>query len=155
MGGFAALGRILDEINQGQGWRHDGYVTFEEFLEHELDISRQHAYRYIEAARVCHQLETRGLPVPANEAQARELVPLLPPPPEVRGRAILARPDTADALVEVWQAAASNGRVTAQELKLRVAAKRIELFPPPPRPEPPARVEQVSMCRHCELHCPD
>lgn len=61
--------------------RNDGlykeYGTFEDYCEKRWNMKRAHAYRMMEASEVIEDLSPIGdIPLPANEAQARELAAL-------------------------------------------------------------------------------
>jgi hypothetical protein len=136
---FVEVGTALAEIRDEHGYRYDHYETFEEFCLGEFDVSRSYAYKMIDASRVSTIVHKAGLPTPANEAQARELVRLSAKP---------------EALVETWRAVSSNGPVTAEKVKLAVADKWVELYPSPQRPESPAPELQALACSHCcPVHC--
>ena len=72
---FVEVGQALAEIRDGRLYRatHD---TFESYLSGRWNISRSRGYRLIDASAVVDALSPFG-DIPANEAQARELVPLL------------------------------------------------------------------------------
>src|SRR5690242_43710 len=82
---FVEVGRALLQIGEGRLYRTLGYATFSDYVEQRWDISRSYAYRQIEAARVLEVLEPlEGDPLPANEAQARELARLWKDPAAMR-----------------------------------------------------------------------
>jgi hypothetical protein len=136
---FVEVGMALAEIRDGYGYRYDHYESFEEFCLGEFDVSRRYAYNLIDASRVCAIAHKAGLPTPANEAQARELVRLS---------------DKPEALVDTWRAVSSNGPVTAEKVKLAVADKWVELYPPPERPAPAQPEPRALACNHCcPVHC--
>jgi len=64
------------------------YETFEDYCRERWGWSKTHVNRQVDAARVAAALTPIGV-IPANEAQARELVPLL-------------RQDEAE-VIEVWR----------------------------------------------------
>jgi hypothetical protein len=74
---FVDVGNALLEIRDSRLYRgsHD---TFEDYLEGRWSMSRQRGYQLIDAARVSTMVDT------TNERQARELVPLLDQPDELR-----------------------------------------------------------------------
>jgi hypothetical protein len=85
---FIEVGEALLEIRERRLYRESGYTEFDDYCRERWGWSETYATRNIQAAQV-----TQALPYgdgPANEAQARELVPLL-------------REDEA-AVVEVWRA---------------------------------------------------
>jgi hypothetical protein len=65
----------LKEINEKRLYK-ETHARFEDYVRERFGIERAHAYRQIEAARVVEALSPFG-DVPANEAQARELAPLM------------------------------------------------------------------------------
>lgn len=79
---FVEVGTALTEIrDSGLYRRHQN--TFEEYCGAQFGIKRAHAYRLIESAKVVAALSPIG-DVPATESQARELVPLLREPEQLR-----------------------------------------------------------------------
>jgi hypothetical protein len=75
---FVEVGTALGLIRKGELFKEDGFDTFEAFVEGACDMSRAHAYRLVDAARVLtilSPLETYADRI-RNEAQARQLVPL-------------------------------------------------------------------------------
>ncbi len=72
---FVRVGRALKEIRDAQLYRAT-HATFEGYCRQRWGMERSHAYRQIDAARVAEAVSPIG-DIPANEAQARELVPLL------------------------------------------------------------------------------
>ena len=78
---FVEVGLALAEIRDGRLYRHT-HGTFEAYLDERWGWSRSHGYRLIDGARVAELLSPIG-DMPANEAQARELVPLLERPDEL------------------------------------------------------------------------
>jgi hypothetical protein len=84
---FVEVGRALLEIRDGRLYRqtHD---TFEAYVRERFEISRRHADRTIEAARVADGLRPIGLK-PANEAQARAMRPLVDLKGEKEGARVL------------------------------------------------------------------
>jgi hypothetical protein len=112
---FVSLGQALGYVRIKKLYKIDGYATFEDFVEQQCEISRAHAYRVIEAARVVAILSPTGDKSRAgervkNEAQARALIPL--------GR-------DRDAMLAVLDAAEKRGRITGAAL----AEVRVELYP--------------------------
>jgi hypothetical protein len=110
---FVEVGTALGLIRKGELFKEDGFDTFEAFVEGACDMSRAHAYRLVDAARVLtilSPLETYADRI-RNEAQARQLVPL--------GK-------DRDAMIAVIDAADSRpGRLTAALL----AEVRQEMYP--------------------------
>jgi hypothetical protein len=110
---FVEVGHALLEINSSRLYRAAGHRTFADYLATRWGMSPSHAYRQIEAARVIDVLSPIGdTPLPAHEAQARELVPLVGAP---------------DALREVWQQVIDETptrHATARAIRARVAVYR-------------------------------
>jgi hypothetical protein len=98
---FTEVGRALAEIRSGRLYRA-AHATFEDYCRERWSLSARHANRTIEAARVTEILGPIG-PIPSNEAQARELAPLLDQPDQLR---------------ETWQRAveSAGGRPTAADV---------------------------------------
>lgn len=98
---FVEVGQALLEIRESRLYS-DSHETFEDYCRGRWGMSRDYAYKQIAASEVCRQLSTP----PANEAQARELVPLL---------------DKPDELVEAWTTAqekgSANGGLTAEVIR--------------------------------------
>jgi len=84
IGTFVEVGHALMAIRDEKLYRPQ-HVSFEQYLSARWQpkLSRQHAHRLIKAAQVAEVLLPIGN-VPANEAQARELVPLLQQPDKLR-----------------------------------------------------------------------
>lgn len=78
---FVEVGQALLEIRDSRLYR-ESHLSFEEYCRDRWQISKPHATRLIQASQV-----VAAVPIgtaPANEAQARELVPLLPEPEDLR-----------------------------------------------------------------------
>ena len=88
---FVEVGHALREIRDRRLYQPQ-HTTFEAYLRDRWQprLSRQHAHRLIQAAQVADVLSPIG-DVPANEAQARELVPLLDQPETLRTVAATVR----------------------------------------------------------------
>jgi N6-adenosine-specific RNA methylase IME4 len=71
---FYEVGSALLTIRDKKLYRKN-FSTFEEYCRDKWEFSTRHAYRLIESAEVIRNLRPIGH-IPANEAQARELVPL-------------------------------------------------------------------------------
>lgn len=85
---FVAVGEALLEIRD-RGLYRESHATFREYLAVRWQLSRSRGYQLIDAAQVSGALSTAvDLEPPANEAQARALVPLR---------------DDEEALVETWR----------------------------------------------------
>jgi hypothetical protein len=111
LGTFVEVGRALLEIQQRRLYRAAGHRTFADYVAKRWDLSSAHAYRQIEASKVVDILSPIGeMPLPANEAQARELAPLVNDP---------------DAVREVWMETIQfgQGRVTAKTIREHVNAR--------------------------------
>ena len=72
---FHQVGRALAEIKAGKLYR-ETHARFEDYCRERWGFKRAHAFRLIDAAEVMDDLSPIGDILPANEAQARELVPL-------------------------------------------------------------------------------
>jgi hypothetical protein len=109
LGTFVEVGLALLEIRSRRLYLKAGYRSFGNYVRERWDLSETHAYRQIEAAKVVEILSPIGERLPANEAQARELVPLASDPDAVRA---------------VWaEVATSEGKVTARTIRTRVATE--------------------------------
>jgi hypothetical protein len=108
LGTFIDVGRALLEIQSRRLYIKAGYRSFAVYVTERWDLSETHAYRQIEAAKVIDILSPIGeTSLPANEAQARELAPLVQDP---------------DAIRAVWaEIGAAGERVTARAIRARVA----------------------------------
>jgi hypothetical protein len=106
---FVEVGLALLEIRDGRLYRqtHD---TFEAYLDERWGMSRSRGYQLIDGARVVELVSTTVDTAPTNEAQARELVPLL---------------DDEAELVEVWRElrAEYGDRLTADKVRVAVTEK--------------------------------
>jgi len=120
---FVEVGHALMAIRDEKLYRPQ-HVSFEQYLSARWQpkLSRQHAHRLIKAAQVAEVLLPIGN-VPANEAQARTLVPLLDQPEKLR-----------DVAVQVHEA--HGDKVTAAKLETAVRQVRKPLAP---RKQPKAR----------------
>lgn len=98
---FYDVGSALLDIRDNRLYRQE-YGTFEAYCQQRWGMSKPHATRLIEAARVTENLVPIGT-VPANEAQARELVSL--------------EPDEQRLVWQVVKNTAPNGDVTAAHVK--------------------------------------
>jgi len=75
---FFEVGSALAEIRDSRLYRCE-FPTFESYCRERWDMGRAHAYRLIESAGVVENLSPIGDGIlPANEAQARELIPYEP-----------------------------------------------------------------------------
>ncbi len=82
--GYVTAGLALQQIRDERLYKTAGYRTFEECCQAEWQMERAHAYRLIDSARVREMLSPIGDILPANEAIARELTPLLPEPEQLK-----------------------------------------------------------------------
>jgi hypothetical protein len=116
---FVEVGRALAKIRAGRLYRAE-YPTFEEYVSARWDMKRAHAYRVIGAAAAVSPIGDAGLPVPANEGQARELAKVADP--AVR--------------VDIWRVALdeADGKPTAAAV--RALVKRRTSTDEPAEPEP-------------------
>lgn len=133
---FVEVGLALLAIRDGRLYRA-GYASFEEYLEGRWRLSRSRGYQLVDAARVAGVLSTTvDIGAPTNEAQARELVPLL---------------TEEEALVQTWRALrASHGEAVTAELVRAAVQERLarEAYVREPsrarEPERPNRLPPVS-----------
>ncbi len=134
---FVEVGRALLEIQERRLYRAAGYETFAEYVEKRWDLSSAHAYRQIEAAKVVDILSPIGeLPLPANEAQARELAPLV---------------DDPDAVRAVWAETVQDGdgRITARLVREHVTARHPDAHARKPVAPRGLVVSAVTICPEC------
>lgn len=107
---FIEVGQALLTIRDRRLYRstHD---TFEDYCRERWRLGRSHAHRMIQAAEVASPIGDAGLPLPANEAQARELAPLR---------------DQPELMTRAWRQAidASGGKPTARMVSAVVNAIR-------------------------------
>lgn len=98
---FIEVGTALADIRESRLYRAT-HQTFEAYLEERWQISRSYAHRMITAANVVLPIGNTGLPMPANEGQARAL-------------ASVPEPERAD----VWRDAVdrTGGKPTAAAVK--------------------------------------
>lgn len=109
--GFVKVGDALIEIRDA-GLYRESHGTFEQYLADRWKISRSRGYRLMAAARVVAATSPSG-DTPMNEAQARELVPLLD------------EPEPGEAMREVMDEATAEGRrATAGKLR-QVSLRRV------------------------------
>ena len=72
LGTFVEVGTALAEIRDDRLYRAK-FATFEDYCQERWNLKRAHAYRMIDAAAAVSPIGDTGLPMPANEGQAREL----------------------------------------------------------------------------------
>ena len=121
---FVEVGTALQKIRDGRLYRTQ-WATFEEYLQQRWDMRRETADRTIRSAEVAALVGNPNGLVKVNEAQARELAPLLD------------QPETLD---RVWSETVerTGGKPTAAVIRL----VRNEVTPPPPAVPPPAPRKQ-------------
>lgn len=108
---FVEVGQALLEIRAGRLYHEAGYTSFDDYCRERWGFSRIHAHRQIEAAQVAGLLPIGN--TPANEAQARELTPLL-------------KADEAE-VVTVWrELKAEHGENVTARLVRQVVTNRLE-----------------------------
>jgi hypothetical protein len=115
MQSFVEVGTALLEIRDERLYR-DEYATFEEYCRQRWGWGRNYVNKQIAAAEVIRNLGT-NVPIPQNEAQARELAPL-----------------SAEQQQLAWAAAvklAANGKPTARQIAAVVGS----MSPRAPSPE--------------------
>lgn len=118
------LWRKLVELYDGGAHLALGYSSWGSYFKTEFGGSRSRAYQLLDAGRALEIVQSTTVEsVPRNEAQARELAPLLDRPDELR---------------DAWAEASANGEPTA--LKVREAVQRV--LPPITRPLDPDVVEK-------------
>lgn len=105
---FVEVGAALLEIRDERYYRTT-HRTFEDYCRERWDMSRARGYQLMDAARVVEAVSTTVDTAPANEAQARELVPLLDEPELMR---------------EAWAEASANGEPTAAAVRGAVERRR-------------------------------
>lgn len=101
------LWRKLVELYDGGAHLALGYSSWGAYFKTEFGASERHGYRLLDAGRAL-ELVSDQLVTPVNEAQARELVPLLDEPEKLR---------------EAWAEASSDGEPTAP--KVREAVREV------------------------------
>lgn len=111
---FVEVGQALLEIRDGRKYRERKFMTFEDYCKERWGFRRETADRYIRSAEVVAVINPIGLVPPSNDAQARELAPLL---------------DDPRILTEAWtevqeRAAAEDKPVTAALVREVVEQKR-------------------------------
>ena len=104
---FVEVGNALLEIRDARLYR-ESHTTFEGYCRERWSFERAHAYRLIDGARVAAAVSPNG-DIPANEAQARALAPLL---------------DEPDRLRDAWTEANTTGGTTAAKVREIVERRR-------------------------------
>lgn len=105
---FVEVGAALLEIRNARLYR-EAFATFEDYCQERWGMSRRYANMQIEGAEVVGTIVPKGLPAPANEAQARALIPLK---------------DEPEKLTAAWEEAAADGAPTAAKVREAVAKRR-------------------------------
>lgn len=128
--GFLEVGLALIAVRERRLYLKAGFDTFEAYCEKRWDLRRTHAYEMCDAAQVHHAIATSSTDSAAadnveNEAQARELAPLLGQPNELKA---------------VWDETVerTQGAVTAAALRQVRKEREQRNRPPAPQPYPPA-----------------
>jgi hypothetical protein len=125
-------------LYEGEAWRALGYKSWGAYFEAEFGQSRRRGYQLLEAGRVLVPVKNCSL-TPANEAQARELAPLLDELGE-------------EALVQVWDGLVDEHglEITAKLVRRAVQAKlkpEVSRAPAPPEVPPPVEVDQLAQAK--------
>lgn len=120
---FVEVGMALAEIRDSRLYR-SAHATFEDYCHERWGFVASRARQLIAAAESVTAVTVAGLPAPSSERQARELVPLLDQPEQMR---------------ETWSEALADhdGQPTAAQVRERVE----------PRSNDPATRAQVSYLR--------
>jgi hypothetical protein len=71
-------------LYEGKAHEALGYSSWGAYFEAEFGGTKRRGYQLLEAGRVLETVQNFALPSPANDAQARELAPLLGSPEELR-----------------------------------------------------------------------
>lgn len=85
IGAFMKVGNALMEIRDRHLYQERGYDRFEDYCSKRFEMSRQHAYRLIDAAKTLDALAVSPIgdtPLPTSEGHVRELVPLMKKDPQ-------------------------------------------------------------------------
>jgi hypothetical protein len=119
---FVEVGIALAEIRERQLYREQGFDRFEDYCRDRWQFSRQRAYQLMDASLVVALVSTIVDTEPANEAQARALVPVL-------------RQQGEDAVQATWrevadQAADRGSPPTAAQIREVVQDRLHPLAPP-------------------------
>jgi hypothetical protein len=124
---FIEVGQALREIRDSRLYRQT-HTTFGEYLVERWSFSKPHATRLIQAAQVVAAVPMGTAP-PANERQARELVPLL---------------DNPDALAETWREVQGEHGDGLTAAKVREAVNGMKAPLPVPGPDPRTIEERLA-----------
>jgi hypothetical protein len=98
---YVEIGTALRQVRDDK-LHKEMYTTFEDCCREQWGMGRTHAFYTIDAAKAFTIVNTSEAPGPQNEAQARELVPLMDDPDEMRA---------------VWEEALEHGNPTAKTIK--------------------------------------
>ncbi|MFD5508170.1 hypothetical protein ACFWIB_10400 [Streptomyces sp. NPDC127051] len=112
MNTFVEVGNALAAIQERKLYR-SGHVTFEAYCKGRWNMGRSYAYRMIASAETVSPIGDTGLPVPTNEAQARELARV--PEPQ---------------RVDIWRETVerTGGQPTAAAVRETYAARTAEVI---------------------------
>jgi hypothetical protein len=105
---FVSVGEALARVRDGRLYRED-HPTFESYCEARWGFQASRARQLIAAANVATSLESVTDVTPANEAQARALVPIAGDPRK---------------LTEVWGRVSRNGPPTPEAIRVAVRESR-------------------------------
>lgn len=124
------LWRKLVELYEGNAHGVLGYDDWGSYFKTEFGGSRTRGYELLAAGRVLDTVRNSGLALPANEAQANELAPLLKQPEKLReawAEVVEATPEpTAAQIREVVTAKLDREPVArAPRITLKDAAKNV------------------------------
>ncbi|AFY60331.1 hypothetical protein [Synechococcus sp. PCC 6312] len=120
---FVEVGQALQKIREQRLYR-ETHQTFEAYCEDKFDLRRNYADKTIAASSFVERISTIGVILPTNESQVREILTL----PEDR---------QVEAWREVAEAAASEGKLTADLVKTVVKRLREVRLPGGNDPQSP------------------
>ena len=108
-----ALWKKLLRLYEGEAHKALGYSSWADYYEAEFGKGRSRAYQLLNSGKVLAAIEKESTTVepPRNEAQARELAPLLEQPDEMRA---------------AWEEASKEGEPTAAKVRAAVQARTKE-----------------------------
>lgn len=115
------LWRKLVELYEGKAHEVLGYGSWHAYCAAEFGFGKSRSYELKDAGAVVEILGSEISELPGNDAQARELAPLLDEPEKLR---------------ETWAEASTNGTPNAAQVR-EVVARRP---PPPVDPRPPRAI---------------
>jgi uncharacterized protein YgfB (UPF0149 family) len=131
------LSELLVKAHDGQAWRALGYATWGEYIATEFDMSRSRAYQLISHARFVAELDAGSVSTNVDNLTEGETRGLGPVVGEVKAK-IAEEVGKLEDPTDEDRATVTHEVVT--HFKQRNAAKRADIVPPRPTPEPPARV---------------